>query len=144
MASLKSMFKGSRKRVKSTRKKPRSNNMAKRKRSSRKRVSRGISSGFRNIGNKIPIVGKAFRNPTIRNVFAGIGAVSVITSLALASRNPTAIRIVSNPIVRAGTAFVVGDVAGGVAQLAQDRGLLQQVSGMSGGNQGLSSTSGVL
>lgn len=130
MASLMQMFSGSRKRVKSTKSKPKTKNMAKRKTSSRRKA---VSSGFKNISSKIPIVGKAFRNPTVRNVFAGIGAVSVLTTLAIASKNPTALKIASSPIARGVTAFLVGDIAGAVAQFAQDRNVLGQRSG--GGQQ---------
>ena len=56
-------------------------------------------------------------------VFAGIGAVSLFSQLALASGNPTLMKAASNPIARGVVALAVGDDPGAIATFAVDRGI---------------------
>lgn len=137
MASLRKLASGRFKRKRSTRK---SNNMARRKTrrrrspmrraAPRRRSSRGrsiLSSGSGLI-RRIPIIGRAVTNPIIGNALKGLGAVVALTAIATTVNNPTINRFAFNPLARAGTAFLVGDFGGGIAQFAMDRRFMSQSS----------------
>ncbi len=92
--------------------------MARRKRASPRRHSRGFAS-------KIPLV----NNPTFKKAAAGVG----MATLGVAALSLVAPSIAANPIVKPALALLGGDVVGLAAQLFTGGGL----SGiLGGGNSG--------
>ena len=121
------------------------NKMAKKSKSKKKSKSnraKGFGSGLRRNVEKIPILGDIIKNPTIRKATAATGTVALIASLAALIPNQSVQNAVRNPTIRAGAAFVLGDVPGGALQLIQDRNIISNFQQNGNGGNGMNPMNG--
>lgn len=80
-----------------------------------------------NLINKIPVVRDIVNNPTVRKATLATGTVSLLTGLAALVPIPQVQAAAQNPIIRTGTAFLIGDAEGAALQFVSDRGGLQSI-----------------
>lgn len=118
-----------------------SRSMVKRRGSKKKSYKKSSGSGLfsgKVFGYTIPGVSPVLKNKTAQKIIVGAGVVSLALSVAQLINQPMVNRQLAKPAVRAGIAFVGGDIPGAVYQYYKDGGL-QSVSLGGGRSQGLSS-----